>query len=184
MPNFANCSAYPVVKSRNQWHKNTGIPSDAHCRATVDCTVKAQRVLLHNCSDGAPAITRISDSGCGKYFRSIRRCPFTLSKGCSLNTSFIPLFCANDHNSGSRLLYTSSLRHPAASYGSVKNTSQFALVCVNPLTGPGPVGSPWPPSVTRNVVRLQTGYLYHYAFAMLIGAAAFITWFMFATGSH
>jgi NADH-quinone oxidoreductase subunit L len=38
--------------------------------------------------------------------------------------------------------------------------------------------------VTRNVVRLQTGYLYHYAFAMLIGAAAFITWFMFATGSH
>src|SRR6201982_529372 len=34
--------------------------------------------------------------------------------------------------------------------------------------------------VTRNVVRLQTGYLYHYAFAMLIGAALFITWFMFA----
>ena len=37
--------------------------------------------------------------------------------------------------------------------------------------------------VTRNVVRLQTGYLYHYAFAMLIGIAALITWFMFA-GSH
>jgi NADH-quinone oxidoreductase subunit L len=34
--------------------------------------------------------------------------------------------------------------------------------------------------VTRSVVRLQTGYLYHYAFAMLIGAAFFITWFMFA----
>jgi len=34
--------------------------------------------------------------------------------------------------------------------------------------------------VTRNVVRLQTGYLYHYAFAMLIGVAAFVTWFMFA----
>ena len=33
--------------------------------------------------------------------------------------------------------------------------------------------------VTRNVMRLQTGYLYHYAFAMLIGIAAFITWFMF-----
>jgi NADH-quinone oxidoreductase subunit L len=32
--------------------------------------------------------------------------------------------------------------------------------------------------VTRNVVRLQTGYLYHYAFAMLIGVAAFITYFM------
>ncbi len=37
--------------------------------------------------------------------------------------------------------------------------------------------------VTRSVVRLQTGYLYHYAFAMLIGVAAFITWFMFA-GPH
>jgi NADH-quinone oxidoreductase subunit L len=38
--------------------------------------------------------------------------------------------------------------------------------------------------VTRNVVRLQSGYLYHYAFAMLIGAAAFITWFMFSGGVH
>jgi NADH-quinone oxidoreductase subunit L len=36
--------------------------------------------------------------------------------------------------------------------------------------------------VTRNVVRLQTGYLYHYAFAMLIGAALLITYFMFAGG--
>jgi NADH-quinone oxidoreductase subunit L len=36
--------------------------------------------------------------------------------------------------------------------------------------------------VTRNVVRLQTGYLYHYAFSMLIGAAAIITWFMFSAG--
>ena len=33
--------------------------------------------------------------------------------------------------------------------------------------------------VTRGVVRLQTGYLYHYAFAMLIGVAALNTWFMF-----
>jgi NADH-quinone oxidoreductase subunit L len=33
--------------------------------------------------------------------------------------------------------------------------------------------------ITRGVVRLQTGYLYHYAFAMLIGVAALITWFMF-----
>jgi len=37
--------------------------------------------------------------------------------------------------------------------------------------------------VTRNVVRLQTGYLYHYAFAMMIGVAAAITWFMFS-GPH
>ena len=31
----------------------------------------------------------------------------------------------------------------------------------------------------RQVSRLQTGYLYHYAFAMLIGVAALITWYMF-----
>ena len=28
------------------------------------------------------------------------------------------------------------------------------------------------------MVRLQTGYLYHYAFAMLIGIAALVTWMM------
>lgn len=33
-------------------------------------------------------------------------------------------------------------------------------------------------NVTSQVVRLQTGYLYHYAFAMLIGVAAMFTWFM------
>ena len=38
--------------------------------------------------------------------------------------------------------------------------------------------------VTRNVVRLQTGYLYHYAFAMLIGVAGLITWFMFGVGAQ
>jgi NADH-quinone oxidoreductase subunit L len=38
--------------------------------------------------------------------------------------------------------------------------------------------------LTRNTIRLQTGYLYHYAFAMLIGAAVFITWFMFSAGMH
>jgi len=32
--------------------------------------------------------------------------------------------------------------------------------------------------VAGRVVKLQSGYLYHYAFAMLIGAAAFITWFL------
>jgi NADH-quinone oxidoreductase subunit L len=38
--------------------------------------------------------------------------------------------------------------------------------------------------VTRNVVKVQTGYLYHYAFAMLIGAAGLITWFMFGLGGQ
>jgi NADH-quinone oxidoreductase subunit L len=36
--------------------------------------------------------------------------------------------------------------------------------------------------ITRSVVRLQTGYVYHYAFAMLIGVALLVTWAMFATG--
>jgi NADH-quinone oxidoreductase subunit L len=34
--------------------------------------------------------------------------------------------------------------------------------------------------ITRNVVRLQTGYLYHYAFVMLLGIATLVTWMMFA----
>ena len=34
--------------------------------------------------------------------------------------------------------------------------------------------------VTNNVVRLQTGYVYHYAFAMMLGAAALATWYLFA----
>jgi NADH-quinone oxidoreductase subunit L len=32
--------------------------------------------------------------------------------------------------------------------------------------------------VTRGLVRLQTGYVYHYAFAMLLGVAALATYFM------
>ena len=37
---------------------------------------------------------------------------------------------------------------------------------------------------TDRVVKLQTGYLYHYAFAMLIGVAGLITWFMFGLGGQ
>jgi NADH-quinone oxidoreductase subunit L len=37
--------------------------------------------------------------------------------------------------------------------------------------------------VTNRVVRLQTGYVYHYAFAMLIGVAAIVSWFSFG-GTH
>ena len=36
--------------------------------------------------------------------------------------------------------------------------------------------------VTNRAVRVQTGYVYHYAFAMLIGVALLITYFMFASG--
>jgi len=34
--------------------------------------------------------------------------------------------------------------------------------------------------VTARVVKLQTGYLYHYAFAMLIGVAAILTWLTYS----
>jgi NADH-quinone oxidoreductase subunit L len=33
--------------------------------------------------------------------------------------------------------------------------------------------------VAKKVARLQSGYVYHYAYAMLIGVAAFVTWYMF-----
>jgi len=33
---------------------------------------------------------------------------------------------------------------------------------------------------TRRIVRLQSGYIYHYAFAMLIGVAALVTWYLLA----
>jgi NADH-quinone oxidoreductase subunit L len=33
-------------------------------------------------------------------------------------------------------------------------------------------------AIARRAVRLQSGYLYHYAFAMLIGVAAFVTWYL------
>ena len=36
--------------------------------------------------------------------------------------------------------------------------------------------------VTNRVVRLQTGYIYHYAFVMLIGVALIVTYFLFWSG--
>ena len=37
--------------------------------------------------------------------------------------------------------------------------------------------------VTGQIVKLQSGYVYHYAFAMLIGVAALVSWFSFG-GTH
>jgi NADH-quinone oxidoreductase subunit L len=49
------------------------------------------------------------------------------------------------------------------------------------IDGFGPDGvSAWVVDVTNRVVKLQSGYLYHYAFAMLIGVAALITYMLFA----
>ncbi len=36
--------------------------------------------------------------------------------------------------------------------------------------------------ITNRIIRIQSGYVYHYAFAMLIGVAALATYFMIATG--
>jgi NADH-quinone oxidoreductase subunit L len=33
---------------------------------------------------------------------------------------------------------------------------------------------------TRAAVKLQSGYVYHYAFVMLVGVAAIVTWFLFS----
>ncbi|HEX3431752.1 MAG TPA: NADH-quinone oxidoreductase subunit L [Rhizomicrobium sp.] len=35
---------------------------------------------------------------------------------------------------------------------------------------------------TREAIRLQSGYVYHYAFAMLVGVVVLATWFIFTTG--
>jgi NADH-quinone oxidoreductase subunit L len=32
--------------------------------------------------------------------------------------------------------------------------------------------------LARRASRLQTGYLYHYAFAMMIGLVALVTWYL------
>ena len=36
---------------------------------------------------------------------------------------------------------------------------------------------------TKGAIRLQSGYVYHYAFAMLVGVAALVTWFLFSKGA-
>ena len=36
--------------------------------------------------------------------------------------------------------------------------------------------------LARRATFLQTGYLYHYAFAMLIGVAALVTWYFTTQG--
>jgi NADH-quinone oxidoreductase subunit L len=37
---------------------------------------------------------------------------------------------------------------------------------------------------TRGAVRLQSGYVYQYAFVMIVGVVALATWFMWAGGIH
>ena len=47
------------------------------------------------------------------------------------------------------------------------------------IDGLGPDGvSTLTRDLARQASRLQTGYLYHYAFAMMIGLALFVTWYL------
>ena len=39
-------------------------------------------------------------------------------------------------------------------------------------------------ALTRRAAQLQSGYLYHYAFAMLIGLSAITTYYIFSGGAH
>ncbi len=39
-------------------------------------------------------------------------------------------------------------------------------------------------AISARVVRLQSGFVYHYAFAMLLGVAGFVTWYLFAGSAH
>ena len=38
-------------------------------------------------------------------------------------------------------------------------------------------------ALARRAARLQSGYIYHYAFAMLVGVAVLVTLFMFEGGA-
>ncbi|MCA0405568.1 MAG: NADH-quinone oxidoreductase subunit L [Proteobacteria bacterium] len=38
--------------------------------------------------------------------------------------------------------------------------------------------------ITARAVKLQTGFVYHYAFAMLLGVAGFVTWYLFSGSAH
>src|SRR5204862_317326 len=70
--------------------------------------------------------------------------------------------------------------HDRSHYDHARESPMVVLI---PLAALAPDGvSARVLDVTRNVVRLQTGYLSYYAFAMLIGVAALITWFIFRFG--
>ncbi len=77
-------------------------------------------------------------------------------------------------------LYDFILVRPAKSLGRFLWKSGDGAV----IDGLGPDGvSARVGDVTTQVVKLQTGYVYHYAFAMLVGIAALASWFSFG-GAH
>jgi NADH-quinone oxidoreductase subunit L len=37
--------------------------------------------------------------------------------------------------------------------------------------------------ITKRIVKIQTGFIYHYAFSMIIGVSIMITFYMFLSGN-
>ncbi|WP_191058034.1 NADH-quinone oxidoreductase subunit L [Geminicoccus harenae] len=73
-------------------------------------------------------------------------------------------------------LYDRIFVQPAKAVGSVFWRGGDGLV----IDGFGPDGvAAATGRLARQTARLQTGYVYHYAFAMLIGVAALVTWYLF-----
>lgn len=115
---------------------------------------------------------------------------FAISWLFYIRRPYLPVELANDHQMLYRFLlnkwyfdelYEFIFVRPAKWLGTTLWKKGDGLL----IDGLGPDGvSARVLDVTRGVVRLQTGYLYHYAFAMLIGVAALITWFMFGTGGQ
>jgi NADH-quinone oxidoreductase subunit L len=53
------------------------------------------------------------------------------------------------------------------------------------IDGFGPDGvSALAVKIAGRVMKLQTGYVYHYALAMLLGVAGFVTWYLYSGGAH
>ncbi len=53
------------------------------------------------------------------------------------------------------------------------------------IDGFGPDGiSALSVKIAGRVMKLQTGYVYHYALAMLLGVAGFVTWYLYSGGAH
>jgi NADH-quinone oxidoreductase subunit L len=51
------------------------------------------------------------------------------------------------------------------------------------IDGLGPDGiASFSQDVARQATKLQSGYVYHYAFAMLIGVVLLVTWYLFGSG--
>ena len=70
-------------------------------------------------------------------------------------------------------------QHPRMAAGLYGHDEVFTGAMDAAFDGLGPDGiSARVVDVTRGVVRFQSGYVYHYAFVMLLGVAALITWYM------